>query len=103
MDAWITGLRRDQASSRAEVSKVELDVAHGSIAKVNPLVDWTPEQVWDYIKRNDVPYNALHDKSYPSIGCEPCTRAVKPGEDPRAGRWWWELNGNQKECGLHSG
>ena len=103
LEAWITGLRRDQAVTRAVVPKVELDVAHGSIVKINPLADWTSEQVWDYIRDNDIPYNALHDKNYPSIGCEPCTRAVSPGDDPRAGRWWWERNGGEKECGLHGG
>lgn len=103
LDAWITGLRRDQANTRNAVAKVELDVGHGSIAKINPLADWSPEQVWDYIKANDVPYNALHDQDFPSIGCEPCTRPVKPGEDPRAGRWWWEQEETDKECGLHGG
>ncbi|MFQ5872869.1 MAG: phosphoadenylyl-sulfate reductase, partial [Dehalococcoidia bacterium] len=103
LDAWITGLRRDQAVTRLAVAKVERDVSHGSIVKVNPLVDWTSEQVWEYIRENGVPYNALHDKNYPSIGCAPCTRAIKPDEDPRAGRWWWEQNGAAKECGLHAG
>ena len=70
------------------------------LLKINPLIDWTEEQVWEYIKANHVPYNALHDKGYPSIGCEPCTRAVKPGEDIRAGRWWWE-SPEHRECGLH--
>ncbi|MEE9324840.1 MAG: phosphoadenylyl-sulfate reductase [Dehalococcoidia bacterium] len=103
LEAWISGLRRDQAVTRTKVAKVELDESHGSIIKVNPLADWTWDEVWHYIKENDVPYNALHDKNYPSIGCEPCTRAIKPGEDPRAGRWWWEQDPSQKECGLHSG
>ena len=101
LDAWITGLRRDQASTRANVGKVELDEAHGNRAKLNPLADWSWEQVWEYIRENEVPYNELHDNDYPSIGCLPCTRAVKPGEDPRAGRWWWETDPNAKECGLH--
>ena len=101
LDAWITGLRRDQAATRAEVSKVERDAANGGILKINPLADWTSEQVWAYIKENKVPYNVLHDQGFPSIGCEPCTRAVQPGEDPRAGRWWWEQEGGKKECGLH--
>lgn len=100
LDAWITGLRREQASSRATLRKVEIDVSHGGIVKINPLADWTAEDVWKYIKENNVPYNKLHDKDYPSIGCAPCTRAVKPGEDPRAGRWWWE-QAAVKECGLH--
>ncbi len=101
LDAWITGLRRDQATTRANVGIVELDEAHGSIAKLNPLADWTWEQVWEYIREYDVPYNELHDNRYPSIGCLPCTRAVEPNEDPRAGRWWWENDPNAKECGLH--
>ena len=100
LKAWITGLRRDQSITRTEVAKVEVDDAHGGIVKLNPLADWSSEAVWEYIRANDVPYNALHDVGYPSIGCEPCTRAVKPGEHPRAGRWWWE-NPVDKECGLH--
>jgi phosphoadenosine phosphosulfate reductase len=79
---------------------VEDDRLHPGVIKVNPLIDWTTEQVWEYIRRYDVPYNALHDMGYPSIGCEPCTRAVQAGEHPRAGRWWWE-EPEQKECGLH--
>ena len=98
--AWMTGLRREQAVTRAEVRKVELDKDHGNMLKINPLVDWSHEQVWNYIRENQVPYNRLHDQGYPSIGCAPCTRAVKPGEDLRAGRWWWE-NPETKECGLH--
>ena len=101
VDAWISGLRRDQATTRANIDKVELDEAHPGLVKLNPLADWTWEQVWEYIRAYDVPYNELHDKSYPSIGCAPCTRAVVPGEDPRAGRWWWEDDPNAKECGLH--
>jgi phosphoadenosine phosphosulfate reductase len=100
LDAWMTGLRREQAVTRGDVRKVEIDKSHGGIAKINPLVDWSHEQVWDYIRENKVPYNKLHDQGYPSIGCAPCTRAVKPGEDIRAGRWWWE-NPDTKECGLH--
>jgi len=100
LEAWITGLRREQAVTRADLPKVEADAAHGGIAKINPIADWTTEQVWDYIRKNQVPYNPLHDRNYPSIGCAPCTRAVRPGEDIRAGRWWWELPEN-KECGLH--
>ena len=98
--AWITGLRRAQAVTRTELPKVERDDAHGGILKINPLADWSQEDVWDYIRANGVPYNALHDRGFPSIGCAPCTRAVAPGEDLRAGRWWWE-NPDQKECGLH--
>jgi len=100
LDAWITGLRRGQNSTRANVRKVEVDSAHGYILKVNPLADWSHEQVWDYIKNNDVPYNRLYDQGYTSIGCAPCTRPVRPGDDPRAGRWWWE-NDVAKECGIH--
>ncbi|HKG89822.1 MAG TPA: phosphoadenylyl-sulfate reductase [Nitrososphaeraceae archaeon] len=100
LDGWITGLRREQAITRANIYKLEIDSSHGNIAKINPLADWTNEMIWDYIHKNNVPYNKLHDSGYPSIGCEPCTRAVQRGEDPRAGRWWWE-NATQKECGLH--
>ncbi len=100
MDAWITGLRRDQVQTRSTTRKIELDEQHNGILKINPIADWSWDNVWDYIKKNDVPYNKLHDLGYPSIGCEPCTRAVMRGEDPRAGRWWWE-QGAQKECGLH--
>ncbi|MEQ9619093.1 MAG: phosphoadenylyl-sulfate reductase [Deltaproteobacteria bacterium] len=100
LDGWITSIRRDQTENRAGAMRFELDELHGGILKVNPLVDWTSEQIWDYIREYKVPYNKLHDMGYPSIGCEPCTRAVKPGEDPRAGRWWWE-NDSDKECGLH--
>lgn len=102
LSAWITGLRREQSVTRTEVKKVEIDASHNSIIKINPMADWTEEQVWTYIRENQVPYNALHDKNYPSIGCAPCTRAVKPGEDLRAGRWWWEAP-EHKECGLHRG
>ncbi len=100
LDAWITGLRRDQAVTRTDLPKVELDAAHRNIVKVNPIAEWTTEQVWAHIRAKNVPYNKLHDKNYPSIGCAPCTRAVKPGEDIRAGRWWWE-SPEHKECGLH--
>ena len=100
LDAWMTGLRREQAVTRVDVRKVELDKDHGDIVKINPLVDWSYDDVWEYIRKNNVPYNRLHKQGYPSIGCAPCTRAVKPGEDLRAGRWWWE-NPNTKECGLH--
>lgn len=99
LEVWICGLRKDQAVTRASVEKFEWDKDNGQI-KLNPLADWTNEQVWEYIKSNKVPYNKLHDNGYPSIGCAPCTRAVKPGEHIRAGRWWWE-NPETKECGLH--
>lgn len=100
--AWLTGLRREQAPSRKDLTESEFDADH-NITKFNPLIDWTEDDVWTYLRSNDVPYNALHDQNYPSIGCAPCTRAVKPGEDPRAGRWWWEQAGagGQQECGLH--
>jgi len=97
--AWITGQRREQAATRSDLDVQEHDAAHG-MEKFNPLADWTEEDVWHYIRSNKVPYNPLHDKGYPSIGCEPCTRAIQPGEDIRAGRWWWE-NADTKECGLH--
>jgi phosphoadenosine phosphosulfate reductase len=97
--AWLTGQRRAQSTTRAELAVQEDDPAHG-MQKFNPLADWSEEDVWNYIRSNGVPYNPLHDKGYPSIGCEPCTRAIQPGEDIRAGRWWWE-NPESKECGLH--
>ncbi len=97
--AWVTGLRREQAPTRSAVEAVEHDAVHG-LPKINPLVDWTETQVRDYLRAHQVPYNALHDQGYPSIGCAPCTRAVAPGEDPRSGRWWWEAPSG-KECGLH--
>jgi phosphoadenosine phosphosulfate reductase len=100
LKAWITGMRREQSVTRTQAVVVEDDRLHPGVVKVNPLIDWTTEQVWEYIRRYDVPYNALHDMGYPSIGCEPCTRAVQAGEHPRAGRWWWE-EPEQKECGLH--
>jgi len=100
MQAWITGLRREQNFTRGGIKKIEIDEVNGGIVKLNPLADWTWEQVWEYIKKNNVPYNKLYDKGYKSIGCVPCTRPVKPWEHPRAGRWWWEQN-SDKECGLH--
>jgi phosphoadenosine phosphosulfate reductase len=99
LDAWITGLRRQQSITRHDLSLVEWDDTN-QIIKINPLIDWTNEMVWDYIRNNNVPYNKLHDRGFPSIGCEPCTRAVEKGEDMRSGRWWWELP-ESKECGLH--
>ena len=98
---WITGLRREQADSRANVLEAEHDPVQRKW-KFSPLVDWSHDDVWNYLRENNVPYNALHDRGYPSIGCEPCTRAVKPGEHPRAGRWWWEQEAAKKECGLHA-
>jgi phosphoadenosine phosphosulfate reductase len=97
--AWVTGQRRAQSTTRAALDVQEQDDAHGMV-KFNPLADWSEQDVWNYIRSNNVPYNPLHDKGYPSIGCEPCTRAIQPGEDVRAGRWWWE-SADTKECGLH--
>ena len=100
LDAWITGLRRVQTGTRASIEKVEIDAPHGGIIKVNPLADWSHEAVWDYIRSRGLPYNELYDQGYTSIGCSPCTRPIKQGEDRRAGRWWWE-EGVSKECGIH--
>ncbi len=100
LDAWITGLRRDQTFTRANTKKIEIDSSNNDIVKINPLADWTNDMVWDYIKHNGLTYNKLHDSGYPSIGCAPCTRAILPGDDLRSGRWWWE-NDLHKECGLH--
>lgn len=97
-DSWMTGLRREQSQHRSSLLAVEWD-EDTSLIKISPLFMWTYSQLWDYVKKNDVPYNALCDRGYPSIGCAPCTRAVKKGEDLRAGRWWWEQG--HKECGLH--
>lgn len=97
--AWITGLRRDQAPTRKDIAESEFDIDNG-LQKVSPLLNWSLSDVWAYLKEFNVSYNALHDKGYTSIGCAPCTRAITPGEDVRAGRWWWE-NPETKECGLH--
>ncbi len=97
---WITGLRREQSVTRTDLAPIEIDTANGGILKINPLLEWTTEQVWEYANQHRVPTNRLHAQGYPSIGCAPCTRPVAPGEHPRAGRWWWE-NPEQKECGLH--
>ncbi len=99
LDAWITGLRRQQAVTRHNLQTVEWDDIN-KLIKINPLIDWSEQQVWDYINRYNVPVNPLHKKGFASIGCQPCTRAIEPGEDIRAGRWWWE-NPETKECGLH--
>jgi phosphoadenosine phosphosulfate reductase len=99
LDVWICGLRREQSVTRQDTQRIEWDEANG-IIKLNPLIDWTEQEVRDFIKTHGVPYNPLHDKGYPSIGCQPCTRAIFAGEDIRAGRWWWE-NPETKECGLH--
>ena len=100
LDAWVTGLRRDQWASRTNIRKVEIDHDHGAIVKLNPLAEWTEEEVWDYVRERGVPYHPLYDRGYTSIGCAPCTRAVREGETGRDGRWWWETNA-PKECGIH--
>ena len=100
LDAWITGLRRDQWASRSDIRKVEIDHDHGAIVKLNPLAEWSEDEVWEYVRERDLPYHSLYDRGYTSIGCAPCTRAVAPGEAARAGRWWWEENA-PKECGIH--
>ena len=100
LDAWITGLRREQAVTRTTLPIVEIDESHGGIVKINPIAKWSESKTWSFVRSNAIPYNRLHDQGYPSLGCAPCTRAIKPGEDVRAGRWWWE-NPDTKECGLH--
>ncbi len=107
LDAWVTGQRRDQSpGTRAQVPVVQVDPTFGTaereLVKFNPLANWSSKQVWNYIRENNVPYNELHDRGFVSIGCEPCTRAVGPGQHEREGRWWWE-DETKKECGLHSG
>lgn len=97
--AWIAGLRREQSAARAGLRLAAFD-SELRIAKFNPLIEWSGDDVWSYIREHNVPYNPLHDRGYPSIGCAPCTRAVEPGADERSGRWWWEQEG-KKECGLH--
>ncbi|MCE9596550.1 MAG: phosphoadenylyl-sulfate reductase [Spirochaetia bacterium] len=99
--SWMTGLRREQSVTRADIALFERDDAHEGMLKVSPLASWSEPMVYDYAKAHNVPVHPLHRRGFPSIGCEPCTRAVQPGEDIRAGRWWWE-NADQKECGLHS-
>lgn len=100
LEAWVCGLRSGQGATREQVAVVEWDDASG-LVKINPLASWSEEQVWEYVRANDVPYNPLHDAGMPSIGCAPCTRAIEPGEDVRAGRWWWE-SAEHRECGLHA-
>jgi len=97
---WITGLRREQSVTRNAIAPLEIDTAHGNILKINPLVAWSEAEVWAYAEKYRIPVNPLHKRGYPSIGCAPCTRAIEPGEHPRAGRWWWE-DPEHKECGLH--
>ena len=98
--AWVTGLRRDQGVTRGETRKIEIDRANGGLVKLNPIADWTHEQVMEYVREHRVPTNRLHAAGYPSVGCEPCSRAVAPGADPRSGRWWWE-SPEMRECGIH--
>lgn len=100
LDAWITGLRRDQWATRTNIRKVEIDHDHGAMVKLNPLAEWTARDVWTYLKEHDVPIHPLYKAGFTSIGCAPCTRPVRPGEEERAGRWWWESNA-PKECGMH--
>jgi phosphoadenosine phosphosulfate reductase len=97
--AWITGVRREQSTGRARGAALQWDAGHG-LYKLSPLLEWTEEQVWQYIRLHQLPYNPLHDRQFPSIGCSPCTRAIQPGESRRAGRWWWERS-ESRECGLH--
>lgn len=97
---WITGLRRDQSITRNENAMIEIDENNHGRIKLNPLINWTEKDVLNYIESNNIPYNKLHDQGFPSIGCQPCTRAIEPDEDVRAGRWWWEMP-EHKECGLH--
>ena len=99
LDAWISGIRSEQSVTRVDIDKIEWDEGNG-LVKLNPLADWSEDDAWQYIRENNVPYNELHEKGLPSIGCAPCTRAIKEGEDIRAGRWWWE-HPEHKECGLH--
>lgn len=100
LDAWVSGLRREQNVTRANTKKVEIDYIHGGMVKVNPIADWSHEEVLSYVAAHNVPVNRLHAEGYPSVGCEPCSRAVREGEDPRAGRWWWE-HPETRECGIH--
>lgn len=100
-DAWITGVRRQQASTRAQTPVVARDPEHEGLTKVAPLASWSKDQVWAYIREHDLPYHAFYERGYTSIGCDPCTRATAAGEDERAGRWWWESENEVKECGLH--
>ena len=100
VDVWATGMRREQGVTRLHAELFELDMLNGGKLKINPLVSWSSEDGWDHIRAFDVPYNVLHDEGFPSIGCAPCTRAIEPGEDERAGRWWWERPAG-RECGLH--
>ena len=100
LDAYVTGLRRDQNVTRADTPKVQIDEQNGGIVKINPIVDWSLDQVWRSIRKHSIPVNQLHAEGYPSVACAPCSRAISPGDDVRAGRWWWE-DSETKECGIH--
>ena len=100
MKAWITGLRREQSVTRGDLQQVEIDQGFGGIEKINPIIEWTTQEVWNYVTEKQLPYNGLYDVGYAQIGCEPCTSTIRPHEDARAGRWRWELP-EHKECGLH--
>ena len=100
LDAWVSALRRDENVTRTETPKVMLDPVHGGIVKLNPIADWSADDIWKYVREHKIPVNRLHAEGYPSVGCDPCSRAVRAGEDRRAGRWWWE-NPETKECGIH--
>jgi thioredoxin-dependent adenylylsulfate APS reductase len=100
VDAWVSGLRRQQNVTRTDVAKIEIDGAHGGIVKLNPIADWSEEQVLEYVREHNIAVNRLHGEGYPSVGCAPCSRAIAPGDDPRSGRWWWE-NPETRECGIH--
>ena len=102
LQGWVTGLRRDQNVTRSHTPKIEVDHLHGGILKFNPIADWSREQVMEYVEARGVPINRLHAEGYPSVGCAPCSRPVRAGEDARAGRWWWE-NAETRECGIHVG
>src|SRR5262245_33526199 len=102
LDAWVAGLRRDQGVTRSETPKLEIDAVNGGIVKLNPIADWTHDDVLAYVREHDVPTNRLNAQGYPSVGCDPCSRAIATGEDPRSGRWWWE-NPETRECGIHVG
>lgn len=100
LKAWVTGLRQEQSVTRTALQAAEYDSGHPGLVKINPLASWSTNQLWNFVRENNIPYNKLHDQGFPSIGCAPCTRAIAPGEDFRAGRWWWE-SPEHKECGLH--
>jgi thioredoxin-dependent adenylylsulfate APS reductase len=100
LDAWVSGLRREQNVTRADTRKIEIDASHGGIVKLNPIADWSDEQVLEYVREHNLPVNRLHGEGYPTVGCAPCSRAIAPGDDPRSGRWWWE-NPETRECGIH--